>query len=216
MKNYTTYIFDLDGTITDTTQVWLGICRDGLLHCDVTPPKPEVLSQYTHDWKEMIKLGLREEHLDKFTKYVHRIANERLPQAPLHVGAYEMLERLKKQGKRIAIFSTLDRPIFEPAMKYRNLYAVSEVSVAGTDVPHRKPHPAGILKVLSDLDVAKEEYSQAVYIGDKDTDIQAANNAGIDAVLYYPPSHQKIYRLDDLKKHHPAAVITDWQELFTQ
>ncbi len=213
MKTYSTYIFDLDGTITDTTAVWLGIFRDGLTYLGFTPPDDKTLSWYTHDWKELMKLGLSEEQIADFAAFAYRFANERLPEAPLHVGAMEMLDALRSQKRRIAIFSTMDRAIFEPAMQHRNLYAIAEVAVAGTDVPHRKPHPSGILKALEDLGIPEEEYKDAVYLGDKDTDIQAANSAGIDSILFFPPSHQVIYDLDDLTQHNPTHVISDWQEL---
>jgi HAD superfamily hydrolase (TIGR01549 family) len=213
MKQYDTYIFDLDGTITDTLVVWLGIFRDCLESQGVTAPDDQTLSKHTHDWRQMLQLGLPEEKLDAFIAQAHKLANERLPEAPVHNGAIEALQALKQAGKRIAIFSTLDRPIFEPAMEFRGLNEIAEVAVAGTDVPQRKPQPDGILKALDDLGIDKNAYAACVYIGDKDSDIQAANNAGIDGVLYYPPAHQPFYDLDKLKEHDPVAVLTDWQEL---
>lgn len=213
MKNYSTYIFDLDGTITDTMALWLDILRDGLIEFGFTSFDDQVLIQYSHDWREFVKIGFPKEKIEALTEYFHVVANRRLPAAPLQKGAYETLELLKKRGKRIAIFSTMGRPIFEPAMHYRNLYAITDVAIAGTDVLYRKPHPDGILKALKDLEIPQEEFKNAVYVGDKDTDIQAAHNAGIDSILYYPVNHQLMYDLTDLKKNNPAYIITDWQEL---
>lgn len=213
MKKYYTYIFDLDGTITNTMSVWLGIFRDGLIRFDINPPDDKTLIQYSHDWRELVKIGLPETSVSEFTKLAHILANERLPEALFHEGAEEMLSSLKAQGKRIAIFSTMDRPIFEPAMQHSDLYRFAEFAVAGTDVPYRKPHPAGILKALEDLGIPQDEFENAVYIGDKDTDIQAAHNAGIASMLFYPPAHQEMYSLEELKKHNPKHIITDWKEL---
>lgn len=213
MKTYSTYIFDLDGTITDTMSVWLGILRDGLTHFEIVYPEDRILIQHSHDWNELVKIGLQREHVSEFTKLAYVLANQRLPEASLHLNAYETLQSLKNQGKRIGIFSTMDRPIFEPAMTHRNLYTIAEVAVAGTDVPYRKPHPAGILKALEDLGILEKEFTNAVYVGDKDTDIQAAHNAGIDSILYYPPAHQDMYSLDELKKYKPTYIMTDWKEL---
>jgi len=215
MKAYTTYIFDLDGTLTDTMAVWLGIFRDGLSHFNMTPPDDKTLSQYTHNWNELTKLGFPEEKLEDFSQFAYKQANERLPEAQMHVGAVDMLDALKNHNKRIAIFSTMDRQIFEPAMNHRNLGKYAEVAVAGTDVPRRKPQPDGIFKALHDLGVQPKDYATAVYIGDKDTDIQAAHNAGIDGVLYYPASHQLMYDRSELEKHNPTDIITDWNELVT-
>jgi phosphoglycolate phosphatase len=213
MKTYDTYIFDLDGTITDTLTVWLGIFRDGLIAGGVTPPDDKTLSQHTHDWKQMLELGLPADKLDDFIALAHKNAKERLPEAPLHAGAFEALQALRSHGKRIAIFSTMDRPIFEPAMQYRGLDKLAEAAVAGTDVPNRKPAPDGILEALKQLGIAEEDFGSVVYIGDKDTDIQAAHNAGVDGVLYYPAAHQLFYNLNELQAHKPEAIITDWQNL---
>jgi HAD superfamily hydrolase (TIGR01549 family) len=161
----------------------------------------------------MLLLGLPEKDLPDFIAFAHTLATKRLPEAPLHEGAYTMLETLKKQGKKIAIFSTMDRPIFEPMLKFHNLHLLVTVAIAGTDVPHRKPHPEGLIKALEDLTVPTTEYKKVVYIGDKDTDIQTAHNAGVDAMLYYPKTHQALYSLQELKRHNPEFIINNWQEL---
>ena len=167
----------------------------------------------SHDWREMLSLGLKEESLNEFKNIVYELVNKKLPDAPFHRDAFEVLQKLKEKSKRIAIFSTMDRSIFEPAIKYRNLHEVVEVAIAGTDVPYRKPHPAGILKALDDLKIPKKEFKTVVYMGDKDTDIQAAQNAGIDSILYYPIEHELMYSLEELKKHEPCYIISDWREL---
>lgn len=210
MKSYETYIFDLDGTITDTMAVWLEILREALVHFDFTPPDDRELAWYSHDFKQLQKIGFPEEKFGEFLKFIYGVANTRLPQSDFHNGAYEMLERLKNKGHKIGIFSSMDRAMFDPAMQGRNLYPLADVAIAGDDLKNRKPKPDGILKVLQDLDVQPES---AVYIGDKDTDIQTARNAGVDSILYFPVSHSVIYNLSDLKKHNPTYIITDWQEL---
>jgi len=213
MKPYKTYIFDLDGTLTDTLTVWLDIFRECLVACDVTPPDDKTLSQHTHDWNQMLELGLPANKLDDFVALAHKLSVERLPKASLYSGVEAMLEALQNHGKHIAVFSTMDRPILLPAMQFRGLDRIFDVIIAGTDVPRRKPHPDGILKALEDLGIPPEDYAHAVYIGDKDTDIQAANAAGVNSILYYPAAHQLFYDLNETKRHNPTHIITDWQEL---
>jgi phosphoglycolate phosphatase len=213
MKMYDTYIFDLDGTITDTVSVWLGILRDALINFHVPPPDDKTLALYSHDWKQLKHIGFPEDKFDALRDFIYGLANKRLPDAEFQTGAYETLEQLKNQGKRLAIFSSLDRAMFYPAMEHRNLFSLVDVAIAGNDIPERKPNPAGIFKALEKLEISKEAYSSVVYIGDKDTDIQTAYNAGIDSILYYPIAHSMIYDLTALKKHHPTYIITDWEEL---
>ena len=213
MKRYNTYIFDLDGTLTDTLTTWLGIFRDCLEECGITAPDDVTLSKHTHDWKEMLKLGLPETKLHDFITLAHRYAKNRLPKAPLHAGALDALQALKDADRQVGIFSTMDRPIVEVAMKVHGFSNYAQAEVAGTDVPRRKPDPDGILKAMKDLGVAEEHVGTIAYIGDKSTDIQAANAAGIDGILYYPASHQLFYDEAELKAHQPKSVIINWQEL---
>jgi phosphoglycolate phosphatase len=213
MKAYDTYIFDLDGTITDTMTVWLSILRDALMHFGITPPDDKELISYTHDWRELRRIGFPENKFDKFATFIYGLANKRLPEAKFQDNAFETLTALKNSGRNIAIFSTIDRQMFGPVMEHRNLYAITSVAVAGNDVALRKPHPAGIFKALEGLGVEKTAGRNIVYVGDKETDVQTAHNAGIDSILYYPASHHFLYDLSDLEKHNPTHVISDWREL---
>lgn len=213
MKDYHTFIFDLDGTITNTMPVWFDIFRDGLQQFGISHLDDQTLLQYTHNFNSLSALGLSAQDITQFARIAHKLANERLAQSSLHTGAHELLHSLKTRGKRLGIYSAMDREIMEPAMVSHNLYAVVEVAVSGADVPRRKPHPDGILKVLQDLAIPEKEYDHAVYLGDKDTDLQAAANAGVDSILFYPTVHQEMYDLDDLKKYQPAHIVTDWRDL---
>lgn len=214
MKSYSTYIFDLDGTITDTMPVLLGILRDALIHFAVTPPDDKTLALYSHDLEQLKYIGFPEDKFDELRNFIYGLANKRLPDAQFHTDAYETLEQLKNRNKNLAIFSSLDRAMFKPAMKHRNLFPFINVAIAGNDVPKRKPNPDGIFKALEKLAILPDSYSSVVYVGDKDTDIQTARNAGIDSVLYYPISHSIIYNFSDLRKYNPTHIITEWRELF--
>lgn len=213
MKSYETYIFDLDGTITDTMAVWLDILRASFIHFGITPSDDKTLAFYSHDWTQLKHVGFPEEKFDQLAQFIYKLANKRLPEAEFHNGAYEVLETLKNKGKRLAVYSSLDKAIFEPAMQYRNLYPLVDAALAGTDITHRKPHPEGILKVLDVLNISSDLYKTVVYVGDKDTDIQAAHSARIASILYYPIAHSLFYNFSDLKKYNPTHIITDWQEL---
>ncbi|MBP6913300.1 MAG: HAD-IA family hydrolase [Candidatus Levybacteria bacterium] len=215
MSSYRAYIFDLDGTITNTMVVWLDLFRQALAHFKVPSPEDSMIMKYTHDWREMVNLGLPEEKVLEFSSYMTEKAHTHLPEAAFHVGAYETLDSLKNNREKIAIFSNMDRPLFESAIKHRNLHTITSVTIAGTDVPHRKPKPDGILRALELLKIPKKEHTNVVYIGDKETDIQSARAAGVTSILYYPASHQNMYKLEELKLHKPDRIITDWSQLLT-
>ncbi len=215
MRQYATYIFDLDGTITDTTQVWIQIFRDCLEHVGIATAAiaDDEIAKHTHNWDATVALGVNPNDLSAFSAYATKLAHERLANAELFAGARETLEVIREQGKKLAIFSSMDRVILEAAIARNKLDELTSVIIAGTDVPQRKPSPDGILKALKDLGVPENDYEHAIYIGDKYTDIQAAQSAGVDSLLFYPAIHQIIYDRDTIMQHNPTTVITDWQEL---
>jgi len=212
MKSYAVYLFDLDGTLTNTGPTWLGIFRDGLADFGISGHSDTTLAAHTHDWKEVVNLGIPEADIPTFIEAAYARANERLPLAPLYEGAEEMLQTLKKAGKTIGIFTTMDRPILEPVVARYKFDELFDVIVAGTDVEHRKPHPAGILHALEKLGKGT---ANAVYLGDKDTDILCGKNAGTDSILFYPSDHQLMYDEKTLLASEPTFTIKHWRELTT-
>lgn len=210
MNKYATFLFDLDGTLTDTGPTWLGILRDGLADFGILGLSDQQIAAHTHDWKQMVELGVPERELPNFTRQAYLRANERLPLAPLYDGAAEMLERLKANGKQIGIFTTMDRPILEPVVARYSFDRLFDAIIAGTDVEHRKPHPAGIHAALERLDAPAKT---AIYLGDKDTDILCGKNAGTGTALFYPPEHATMYDYSELMASEPDHTIESWQQL---
>lgn len=212
MKQYDIYLFDLDGTLTNTGPTWLSIFRDGLADFGITGHSDKEIANHTHDWKEVVKLGVPEADVPSFIEAAYARANERLPLAPLYDGADEMLRTLKNTGKKIGIFTTMDRPILEPVVERYKFDELFDVIVAGTDVEHRKPHPAGIEFSLKKLGTGPEN---TVYLGDKDTDILCGKNAGTDSILFYPADHKLMYDHETLLASNPTFIIKHWRELTT-
>lgn len=210
MKTYDIYLFDLDGTLTNTGPTWLTIFHDGLADFGITGISDKQVATHTHDWKEVTKLGVPEADVPTFIEAAYARANERLPLAPMYEGVEKMLRALKKAGKKIGIFTTMDRPILEPVVARYKFDELFDVIVAGTDVKHRKPHPAGIEHALKKLGAKPDK---AVYLGDKDTDILCGKNAGCDSILFYPEDHKLMYDHEVLMASKPTFTIKHWNEL---
>ncbi|MDB5455097.1 MAG: D,D-heptose 1,7-bisphosphate phosphatase [Caulobacter sp.] len=91
-------------------------------------------------------------------------------EAAMHRFHAEMNAQLEAVGGRIDAF------YFAP---HHRDAAIEAYRVA--DHPDRKPNPGMILRGLADWSVAP---SEAVLIGDKDTDIEAARRAGVEGLLF--------------------------------
>lgn len=213
MRTYDIYLFDLDGTLTNTAPTWLDIFRDCLADVGITGLTDHTIAAHTHNWREVLSLGVAEAELETFIQSAYRRANERLPLAPMYEGTEAMLRTLRQAGKRTGIFTTMDRLILEPVIKHHSLDTLVETIIAGTDVVERKPHPAGIHAALEKLDLQDADPSTIVYIGDKDTDIMTAHNAGVDSILFYPTAHRRLYDETALLASKPSWTVKDWQTL---
>lgn len=82
----------------------------------------------------------------------------------------EMVRQLEAAGARI------DRIYFAPHHE-----DAPEERYRVADHPDRKPNPGMLLKALEDFEV---EPANAIMIGDKDTDMEAARRAGVAGFLY--------------------------------
>lgn len=213
MNSYDIYLFDLDGTLTNTAPTWIGIFRDCLADLGITGLTDQKIASHTHNWHEVITLGVPEASLEAFIQKAYQYANERLPLAPFYEGVELLLQTLRGAGKRTGIFTSMDRPILEPLVAHHKLDSLVDIIVAGTDVPKRKPHPAGIHAALKMLSIPPTKPHTIVYIGDKDTDILTAHNAGIDSILFYPTDHHAMYDETSLLSCKPSHTIRQWQDL---
>lgn len=173
------------------------------------------IASYTHDWASLAGVGLDTQQIKSFAAAARRLASERLAGAPLHDGALDMLARLRNDGKLTGTVTSTNRPIFDSLMKDHPLLGLMDVMVARGDVATYKPDPAGIHRALELLDVPEPAHHAAVYIGDKDTDILAAHNAGIGSALFFPENHHELYDREALEALHPGAIILRWSEFFT-
>ncbi len=88
----------------------------------------------------------------------------------MHAFHAEMLRQLAVEGARI------DRIYFAPHHE-----AAPDPRYRVADHPDRKPNPGMLLKALADFAVAP---SDAIMIGDKASDMEAARRAGVTGYLY--------------------------------
>jgi phosphoglycolate phosphatase-like HAD superfamily hydrolase len=67
------------------------------------------------------------------------------------------------------------------------------------------------------LEIAINEFkatkSDTIMIGDSDKDIGAANNVGIDSVLFFPPEHTHYYDLEEFKNFKPTYIVDDFKKV---
>lgn len=209
MKKYQYILLDWDGNLAKTLDIWLEACREPLQKRGKKLTDEEIAASFGAFAKHIKDWGFGDE-VDIILEEADQIAKQKLPKVELYPDALEVLENLKAHGKKLALITTSPHKNIRHLLDGYDITQYFNVIIAGDDVANHKPHPEPLEKAIEALSGTKE---QSVIVGDSDKDLGAANNAGIDSVLFYPPEHKKFYKLDKLTSHKPTYIIEDFRKL---
>ena len=195
MKNYTTVAFDLDGTLTDpesglTSGFAYALSKMGVDYGDkknlrrfIGPPlKAEFMAVYGFDDEKS------EECVRLFREYfsVYGWWDNKL-----YGGVPEMLEEIKKRGKKI-ILATSKPENF--AIKILRLFNIEKYFdfIGGATLDHTRVEKSAVLSYA--LDAVGADREHAILVGDRRFDAEGAKDCGIDSmgVLYGHGSREEI------------------------
>jgi len=166
----TCWIFDMDGTLTESLHDFPAISRALGLPDD--EPILEALEKLAPD--ELVK---RQRQLDDIER---EIARQATPQP----GAYDLLSDLRSQGKRIGILTRNTKDMAHETLAACGLADFFHPDdILGRSCCPPKPKPDGILKLLSAWSTTPAD---AVMTGDHKFDLLAGRNAQVAAVYLDP------------------------------
>lgn len=212
MRLYDAYLFDWDGTLARTAEIWLEEIKRALAGEGVAVSDVEN-ARHLGNFGWFQELGLPEPVVEALEERIVAAAYRRFSAVSLYDTAADLLSALHSSGKKIGLVTTTRPNTLDVVMDRHNIRALFDVIVTGQDVRHTKPDPEGILLALDRLHV---QPARAIMLGDTHNDILAARNAGIDSALFYPASHQLLYDLAELQRHGPTHMVRHWQELVDQ
>lgn len=211
MKNYQYILFDWDGNLAKTLDIWLIATRAPLESRGIhISDKTIAIQCFGRPIEGYAELGIKD--IDAAITEMDQLAKKLMPEVELYPDALFVLEALKKQGKQTALITTsLRNNVLHLLDKY-NLHGFFDVIITNEDTELHKPHAEPLTKALEQLGGNKEN---AVMIGDSDKDIGAANNASVDSILFYPDAHEKFYDLNELQALQPTHTVNDFRQILT-
>ena len=208
-------VFDLDGLLLDTEQVWDAVRealvreRGGRWHdraqADMMGMSSLEWSRYMHD-----ELGLADAPEEISAEVVRRMQECYRERLPLVAGAKAAVERLAARWP-LALASSSNRPLIELALELGELAPLFRVTVSSEEVARGKPAPDVYVEATRRLGV---EPPRAAAVEDSRSGILSARAAGLRVVAIpnrlFPPDTETLGAadvvLESLDALTPAAV----------
>jgi pyrophosphatase PpaX len=206
-KKYNYILFDWDGTLARTLDVWFEAEKEMLKQYGITIPDEQLISSFG-DWEFGKKLGVKDN--DKFIQELLVLVDEMLKRVELYANTKEVLLKLIEKGKRLALVTTAKKQNIEPQLERFGFKDIFEVVLTAEDVTNHKPDPEVVNKAIDILNAKKEE---TLIIGDGPKDIQAGKLAGITTVSFYPKENERFYSEASIKSHGADFVINNLLDL---
>ena len=186
MNSYSTYIFDLDGTLLDTigdlaASVNYALRTHGMPEHSLDDVRRFVGNGVRKLMERAVPDGADNPRFDEtFATFRQYYMAHSLDTTRPYEGIPETLAALKARGCHLAVVSNkmmaatlaLCHHFFPDTIEV----AIGEDEAAGI---RRKPAPDTVFAALKTLGVGKED---AAYVGDSDVDIQTARNAGLPCI----------------------------------
>ncbi len=207
-------LFDLDGTLVDTAPDLIATLNH-ILEQEGCPPAPAPLM------RTMISLGARamlvkgfklakrpksdaqyDELLEIFmAHYSQNIAVHSHP----FPGTIKVLETLKANGHPMGICTNKPEGLSKQLLNALSMEHFFSAIIGVDTLAVKKPHPGHILGTIEALGGSHE---RAVMIGDSETDIKAAQAAGVPVIAL-----DFGYSIEPVANFHPDAIVSHYDEL---
>jgi HAD superfamily hydrolase (TIGR01509 family) len=203
-------VFDLDGVIVDSEQVWddvreqLAKERGGRWHegaqaAMMGMSSPE-WSAYMHD-----EIGLAESPQEINDEVVRRLLARYRESLPLIDGAVDAVRRLAPEFS-LAVASSSNRPIIEAVLATAGIAQLFSVTVSSEEVARGKPAPDVYLEAARRLGGAPE---RCAAVEDSSNGLRSAHAAGMRVLAlpnaHYPPAPDAL-ALADVVLASPTEV----------
>ena len=210
-------IFDLDGTLIDSSEIYFTVTEEILKRLDLPPVPREVLlakmregiegwSDLFPDESESRKDQLSQEAGRAYKEIAPRIFRENLIMIP---GVAETLKQIAARGMKIGLVTLTH-------LKYLDdkLYPLKNAGVADLidsiicieDAPRVKPAPDSLIECAKRMNVST---GKSVYIGDSDIDIKAGQAAGMKTVGVLTGMDN----YETLQKEGPDVIVDSMADL---
>ena len=205
-------IFDMDGTLIDSTSIWHDIDKAFFTKRNMELPKDyaqhivhlgltqaAVYTKETYHLKESIQEIMQEWHDMSIDMYKYHV--------PLKEGALELLKLFKKNGVKMAIATANDEPLYKPCIERLGIGSYFD-AIADVNTAKEGKQSAKIYLDLADKLGFKPQ--NTLVLEDMPTCVKTAFKSGFLTVAVYDNASKEY---DQIKKDNSLLFIHDFYEL---
>ena len=187
---FTTFLFDLDGTIIDSIDLILRSYRHTMqLHRSNEPLPPDAMwieGLGTPLWAQFGQITADKEEIEAMvqTYRTYNLTHHDALVKP-YEGIVQEIRRLKEHRKQLGVVTSKLREGAMRGLRVSGLDNEFDIVIGCDDVTNSKPHPEPVLKAVAQLGVKKTD---TVFVGDSRHDMESGRAAGVKtaAVLWGP------------------------------
>lgn len=194
-------VFDLDGVLVDSEELWDVIRRDVVAEAGRPWPTGATRAMQgmsTAEWSAYLTgtIGVPVAPEQVAATVIDRMAAEYETRLPLLPGAVEVVERLGRRWP-LGLASSSPRRLIDTVLDSAGLAQRFQVSVSTEQVQAGKPSPAVYQTVVQQLGV---DPSQAIAIEDSSNGLRSAATAGLGVLAVpnaaFPPAEEALALAD--------------------
>lgn len=213
MKEVTTVLFDLDGTLLDTVPTFELILNNMRAQHGLPPlNRDEYTPLVSHGAKAMVEHAFATHPVDEQTLLLERfleIYTQQLTEGTTPFPGIEaLLEQLEKKGYNWGVISNKAERFTLHLCQHFGWGKRAKVIYGGDSTSAKKPSPIPLLAASEALGVAPEH---CIYVGDANKDIVAGNAAGMYSAVanfgYIPVTEDPHSWGADVIISEPLALI---------
>jgi HAD superfamily hydrolase (TIGR01509 family) len=194
-------VFDLDGVLVDSEQVWDEVRREYVISKGgrwTDRAQRDMMGMSSVEWSRYVaeELGVDETPEQISKDIAGRVGDVYREALPLLPGAREAVERLAERWP-LAIASSSNREIIDLVLEAGDLGRFFKATVSSEEVGAGKPAPDVYLEAARRLEV---EPGDCAAIEDSHNGIRSAKSAGMRVIaipnVHYPPDEESLALAD--------------------
>lgn len=184
MKKYSTILFDLDGTLTDSSQGIINSIIYALKKYDINDYDMTLLRKFLgpplHESFEKYFGFDKEKSLQAVKFYREYFSTKGLLENEVYCGITDLLQNLKENGKTLIVATSKPQPFTDRIMEHFDLAKYFDF-IAGSNMDTTRSKKAEVIEyALSECNIIDK--SSVIMVGDRAEDMFGAQSVGIDSI----------------------------------